>query len=268
MIGNHGTAVTQDLVEMGSRRYVFLEHSLPPSSGSFLVSVGADDLRSFIVIRGQVEVRPLDGEAAGTAEYSYLHGWHAWGTAFTMVSISRETAIVLEAGVDGVSPGSCFPARLSPLSDYTVDKPWGHEIWYTENGDRVPYALKQIHMTAGRRSSLQSHRFKAETNYVVDGRVTVLNGTYAPADGEAVDAAAIPRQALGQLTSWTSAPGMLHRVIAETDYTSIEVSTPELDDVIRWADDTARGNGRIAAEHGQISAERGRVAAEHARGLR
>lgn len=42
---------------------------------------------------------------------------------------------------------------------------------------------------------------------------------------------------------------MLHRVIAESDYTSVEVSTPELDDVIRWADDTNRGNGRIEVEH-------------------
>ena len=79
--------------------------------------------------------------------------------------------------------------------------------------------------------------------------MTVLNGTLAPADGGAVDAAAIPRQTHGPRTGWTSSPGMLHRVIAETDYTSIEVSTPELDDVVRWEDDTARGNGRIAAEH-------------------
>jgi hypothetical protein len=249
MTGCQGTAITRDLVEMNPRRYVFLEHSLPPSSESVILTVGADDLRSFVVIRGRVKVRRLDNGAAEAAEYSYLAGWHARGVTFTIVSASRESAVVLEAGVDSVSPGSCFPAALSPLSDYAVSKPWGHEIWYTENGDRVPYALKQIHMTAGMRSSLQSHQLKAETNYVVDGRVTVLNGTFAPTDGRAVDAAAIPRQAHAPRTSWTSAPGMLHRVIAETDYTSIEVSTPELDDVIRWADDTSRGNGRIAGEH-------------------
>ena len=166
-----------------------------------------------------------------------------------MLSASREAAVVLEAGVDDVSPGSRFPPRLFPLSDYTVSKPWGHEVWYTGPAGHAPYALKQIHMTAGKRSSLQSHRLKAETNYVVDGYVTVLNGTFAPTDGRAVDATAIPRQSHGPRTGWTSSPGMLHRVIAETDYTAIEVSTPELDDVVRWADDTARGNGRIAAEH-------------------
>lgn len=249
MTGYQGTAVTRDLVEMDPRRYVLLEHSLPPSGESVILTVGADGLRSFVVIRGRVKVRRLDIEAAEAAEYSYLAGWHAWGVAFTIACTGRESAVVLEAGVDSVDPGSYFPAQLSPLSDYAVSKPWGHEIWYTENGDCVPYAVKQIHMTAGRRSSLQSHQLKAETNYVADGRVTVLNGMFAPTDGRAVDAAAIPRRAYGPRTSWTSAPGMLHRVIAETDYTSIEVSTPELDDVIRWADDTARGNGRIAAEH-------------------
>lgn len=201
------------------------------------------------MIRGPVKVRRLDIEEAGADEYAYLAGWHAWGVAFEMFSASREAAAVLEAGVDDVSPGSRFPVRLSPLSDYTVSKPWGHEIWYTGSGGRVPYVLKQIHMTAGKRSSLQSHQLKAETNYVVDGHVTVLNGTFAPTDGRTVDAAAIPRQAHGPRTRWTSSPGMLHRVIAETDYTSIEISTPELDDVFRWKDDTGRGHGRIAAEH-------------------
>ena len=234
---------------MNPRRYVFLEHSLPPASESVVLTVSADDLRSFVVVRGRVEVRRLDIEAARATEYSYLSGWHAWGVAFALASAGQEAAIVLEAGVDSVSTVRCGPARLSALSDYAVAKPWGHEIWYTGNGDHVPHAVKQIHMTAGRRSSLQSHQFKAETNYVVDGNVTVLNGMAAPADGGAVDATAIPRKAHGPRTSWTSAPGILHRVIAETDYTSIEVSTPELDDVIRWADDADRGNGRIAAEH-------------------
>jgi hypothetical protein len=241
--------VTEDLVEMNPRRYVFLKHGMPSSGDSCFFTVGKDSLRSYVVIRGQVKVRRLDIEEAEVAEYSYLAGWHAWRVAFEILSVSREAAVVLEAGVDDVSPGSRFPSRLFPLSDYTVSKPWGHEIWYTENGGRVPYALKQIHMTAGKRSSLQSHQIKAETNYVVDGHATVLNGTFAPTDGRPVDTAAIPRQTHGPRTRWTSSPGMLHRVIAETDYTSIEVSTPELDDVVRWEDDTARGSGRIAAEH-------------------
>jgi hypothetical protein len=249
MTSHREAAVIKDLVEMNPRRYVFLEHDLPSPGYSRAFTVGASSLRSYVVIRGQVMVRRLGAGEAEAAEYSYLSGWHAWGVAFDVLSASREPAVVLEAGVDDAGAGRQFPARLFPLSDYTVAKPWGNEIWYTANGGNAPYALKQIHMTAGQRSSLQSHQFKAETNYVVDGHVTVLNGTLAPRHGRAVDAAAIPRQTHGPRTGWTSSPGVLHRVIAETDYTSIEVSTPELDDVIRWEDDTARGNGRIAAEH-------------------
>lgn len=249
MTDHRETVITEDLVKMNPRRYVFLEHRLPSSGDSQVFTAGENNLRSYVVVRGQVKVRRLDTAEAEAAEYAYLAGWHAWGVAFKMLSASRETAVVLEAGVDDVSPGSRFPARLLPVSDYTVYKPWGHEIWYTENGGRVPYALKQIHMTAGKRSSLQSHQLKAETNYVVRGLVTVLNGTFAPMDGRTADASAIPRQTHGPGASWTSSPGMLHRVIAKTDYTSIEVSTPELDDVVRWEDDTGRGDGRIAAEH-------------------
>lgn len=249
MTGRRTALATEDLVEMSPRRYVFLEHSLPSPGDSRVFTVGPDSLRSYVVIGGQVRVGRLGTEAAEAAEYSYLTGWHARGMAFTMLNAGREEAVVLEAGVDNVGPDSLFEGQLLPLSDYTVSKPWGHEIWYTANGGRVPYALKQIHMVAGKRSSLQSHQLKVETNYVIDGQVTVLNGTFAPTNGAAVDAAAIPRQTHGPRTGWTSSPGMLHRVIAETDYTSIEVSTPELDDVIRWEDDAGRGNGRIAAEH-------------------
>jgi hypothetical protein len=49
---------------------------------------------------------------------------------------------------------------------------------------------------------------------------------------------------------WSSEHRELHRVIANSNYISIEISTPELDDVIRWEDDNDRGNGRIDSEHG------------------
>jgi hypothetical protein len=110
--------------------------------------------------------------------------------------------------------------------------------------------MKQIHMTQGNQSSLQSHQYKAETNYVIDGEATVLNGRIAPDDLHTrIDPDTLPRSVRGPLTGWTSAPRVLHRVIARSDYTSIEVSTPQLDDVIRWQDDTGRTNGRIDAEH-------------------
>jgi mannose-6-phosphate isomerase len=41
----------------------------------------------------------------------------------------------------------------------------------------------------------------------------------------------------------------VHRVEAITDLILVEVSTPELDDVVRIEDDMGRGSGRIEAEH-------------------
>ncbi len=40
-----------------------------------------------------------------------------------------------------------------------------------------------------------------------------------------------------------------HRVIAKTTYTAVEVSTPHLDDVIRFKDDANRESGKIDDEH-------------------
>ena len=49
--------------------------------------------------------------------------------------------------------------------------------------------------------------------------------------------------------SFTNVPGEIHRVFSLEDYTAYEVSTPELDDVIRISDDNSRKSGRILKEH-------------------
>ena len=46
------------------------------------------------------------------------------------------------------------------LSDYTVDKPWGGETWFSQNIDNYPYAQNII--WKGFQSSLQSHKFKVK----------------------------------------------------------------------------------------------------------
>ena len=50
-------------------------------------------------------------------------------------------------------------------------------------------------------------------------------------------------------SGWVVPVGRKHRVIAVTDYTALEVSTPHLNDVIRFEDDTNRESGKIDAEH-------------------
>ena len=52
-----------------------------------------------------------------------------------------------------------------------VDKRWGHELWLELNEF---YAFKLIHMKKGNRCSLQSHEYKIEANYVIEGEAEVL----------------------------------------------------------------------------------------------
>tara|TARA_R110000851_G_scaffold161565_2_gene305265 strand:- start:4158 stop:4625 length:468 start_codon:yes stop_codon:yes gene_type:complete len=123
------------------------------------------------------------------------------------------------------------------LSKYMVDKPWGHELWLELNEF---YAYKLIHMKKGNRSSLQWHDTKIEANYVIKGKAEVLledeNGELKSYFFEAGD-------------GWVVPVKRKHRVIATEDYTALEVSTPHLDDVVRFQDDTARPSGKINSEH-------------------
>lgn len=123
------------------------------------------------------------------------------------------------------------------LSSYTVDKPWGYEIWLELNEF---YAYKVIHMKAGNRSSLQSHEIKVEANYVISGEAEVLLED---------DTGNLVSRIYKAGNGWVVPVGKKHRVIAITDYTALEVSTPHLDDVIRYQDDTNRQSGKISDEH-------------------
>ncbi len=109
-----------------------------------------------------------------------------------------------------------------------VDKPWGHELIWTET-DR--YVGKLIAITAGRRLSLQYHRAKDESIYVVSGRM-ILH-----LESDSGDLEPIPLEPGGHHRIPT---GRMHRFEAVEDTELIEVSTPELDDVVRIEDDYGR----------------------------
>lgn len=105
-----------------------------------------------------------------------------------------------------------------------VPKPWGHElIWaHTER-----YVGKILHIKAGEALSLQYHRMKDETIMVLSGRMQLVY--YA--EGES------PRsRELGPRDPFHVTPGLRHRMIALEDTDVLEVSTPELDDVVRLED--------------------------------
>lgn len=105
-----------------------------------------------------------------------------------------------------------------------VDKPWGYELrWATT--DR--YAGKLLHINRGEALSLQYHERKDESLYLLNGAVDMeLGGS----DGTLTT----HRMSAGDTLH--IAPGTRHRMTAVEDADFIEVSTPEIDDVVRLQD--------------------------------
>jgi len=105
-----------------------------------------------------------------------------------------------------------------------INKPWGNEVWIVTDNNN--YALKIISVKADERLSLQYHSTKDESLYLDDGiaHITIDNKEFDIGPGAVLE---IP-------------PGTLHRIEAVIDCRFIEVSTPELEDVIRIEDDYER----------------------------
>jgi len=112
-----------------------------------------------------------------------------------------------------------------------IDKPWGHEfIWAST--DR--YVGKILHVRAGEALSLQYHRVKDETVMVLSGR---LRFEFF-AEGEVPSV-----RELSPGEPFHVMPGLRHRMVAIEDTDVLEVSTPELDDVVRLEDRYGRAPG-------------------------
>ena len=137
-----------------------------------------------------------------------------------------------------------------------VNKPWGHEVWFVWLKDY--HVLKRIFMKKGNKCSLQYHDEKYETNYLIDGKAKIIKGLH-------IDLKEEKNKTFETILSkdlhtdysivssapyvFTNVPGEVHRVYSEEDYTAYEVSTPQLDDVVRVQDDSNRQSGLIVSEH-------------------
>jgi mannose-6-phosphate isomerase len=142
----------------------------------------------------------------------------------------------------------------------TVIKPWGQEKWIQQGQGDHTYVLKEIILTQGHRTSIQVHRYKSETNYILEGtgeiwfsEKTFDCDKYAAGQYSAEDIGLIIRS-LKRVTYGPGSvmqinPGTIHRMVATTDLRFVEASTCHLDDVIRLQDDAQRGDGRIDSEH-------------------
>lgn len=109
-----------------------------------------------------------------------------------------------------------------------VDKPWGHELWFALT-DR--YAGKLLHVQAGQRLSVQYHEEKDESSYLLSGRLLLHRG---PSTDE------LTATELTAGAAWRNKPRQIHTIEALEDAVVVEVSTPELDDVVRLTDDYGR----------------------------
>jgi mannose-6-phosphate isomerase len=110
-----------------------------------------------------------------------------------------------------------------------VEKPWGWELIWAHADS---YVGKVLFVRAGHSLSLQFHREKDESWYVESGRAKLELGE----SGNAV----LNTEIVSSGACFRYRPGTVHRVTALEDTTIIEVSTPQLDDVVRLEDKYGR----------------------------
>jgi mannose-6-phosphate isomerase len=109
-----------------------------------------------------------------------------------------------------------------------TEKPWGYELLFALT---TQYAGKVLFVKKGFRLSLQYHKEKEESQYLLQGKVLF---TIQPQNGTQI-------QTIAETGFCIHLPPMtIHRIKALEDATIIEVSTPQLGDVIRLQDDYGR----------------------------
>ena len=117
---------------------------------------------------------------------------------------------------------------MEKLEAEKIDKPWGFELIWAKS---KRYVGKILHINAGNRLSLQYHKEKEETIFVMKGILAL----WEDENDKNV-------KFLSPGETYHVKPGQVHRFGAanDLDCTLMEVSTPEIDDVVRIVDDYER----------------------------
>lgn len=111
-----------------------------------------------------------------------------------------------------------------------IQKPWGHQaLWALTDS----YAAKILVVGAGNRLSVQLHRQKDETSYLLSGSLRLFRGT---TESKLSEREVKPGE------SWRVEPGQVHSIEAVINSEVLEVSTPHLDDVVRLDDRYGRSS--------------------------
>ena len=106
---------------------------------------------------------------------------------------------------------------------HRVEKPWGHELIWAHT-DR--YVGKILHIEPGHLLSLQYHERKDETIYVLSGEIVFR----VHEEGQLVE------RPMREGERYHITPGTVHQMEAVVVTDLLEVSTPELEDVVRLED--------------------------------
>ena len=109
-----------------------------------------------------------------------------------------------------------------------IEKPWGYELIFAKTNQ---YVGKILHINRGHKLSLQYHKTKEDTIFISKGK---MNFIFEEEKGK------LTEMILNEGDSHHIAPGRQHRMIALEDCDVFEVSTPQLDDVVRLEDSYGR----------------------------
>jgi mannose-6-phosphate isomerase len=118
--------------------------------------------------------------------------------------------------------GGLEPFAVEPTK---IEKPWGYELIWALTED---YCGKLLFVKAGESLSLQFHRKKDESWLVHSGRAELElaePGKKLPSS-----------EVVGPGAAFHIRPGTVHRVTAVENTTIVEVSTPQIEDVVRLED--------------------------------
>jgi len=130
---------------------------------------------------------------------------------------------------------------------YTVKKPWGYERWI--NGYNSNYAFKNIFIKRKNKTSLQYHKKKTETNFLIKGDALLVTKKNNFVKNKNVASKDLRKILIKSPAAINVNPPGLHRIIAKTNIELFEISSQHLDDVIRIQDDANRKSGKISSEH-------------------
>lgn len=242
------------------------------------VTMGQNGFRTHYVMEGSVTVTVSDshGKVISTQTFQSGEGWLVLPTQAQAFKAEVESKIFVINNTSPLAKDEIFERGkkeilrddvLHPLSVYTVNKPWGSEKWFV---DTTVYVFKGICMNSGFECSLQLHEQKIEVNLLLSGTARLLLGQSEKANSaiaahhkkggqqsdfsmsnEDVEAirSGIQPVIIGPGDGWKADRYDIHQVLSMETYFALEVSTPEVDDIIRLKDLYHRPGGRIDSEH-------------------